>query len=83
METAWTAAVGPTGLFAGGGGGHVDFADGAYIIMAVLMEVTGSQHHWRNTNRVYGPEVHGGGGSTGQSGGSANCYCLVYKIINI
>ena len=72
-RSAWTAAVGPTGLFAGGGGGHVDFADGAYPDNGGA----GGGGHGQNpqnasgeTPGVYGTGGGGGGGSTGQSGGS-------------
>ena len=73
-RSAWTAAVGPTGLFAGGGGGHVDFADGPNPDNGGA----GGGGHGQNpqnatgeTPGVYGTGGGGGGGTpSGQPGGS-------------
>ena len=73
-RSAWTAAVGPTGLFAGGGGGHVDFADGPTPDNGGA----GGGGHGQNpqnatgeTPGVYGTGGGGGGGTpTGLPGGS-------------
>ena len=73
-RSAWTAAVGPTGLFAGGGGGHVDFADGPNPDNGGA----GGGGHGQNPQNATGetPGVYGTGGGgvggtpSGQSGGS-------------
>ena len=65
-RSAWTAAVGPQGYFAGGGGGHVDFADGP----SPDNGGAGGGGHGQNPQNATGetPGVYG----TGGGGGSGN-----------
>ena len=65
-RSAWTAAVGPQGYFAGGGGGHVDFADGPNPDNGGA----GGGGHGQNPENAAGetPGVYG----TGGGGGSGN-----------
>jgi len=73
QRSAWTAAVGPTGLFAGGGGGQVDFPIGP----TPTNGGAGGGGNGRNPNNssgetpgVYGTGGGGGGANPGLSGGS-------------
>ena len=80
-RTAWTNAVGPTGLFAGGGGGQVDFPIGSNPTNGGA----GGGGHGQNpdaptgeTAGVYG--TGGGGGSGNPSGlpGGAGIVIIYY-----
>ena len=68
-RSAWTAAVGPTGLFAGGGGGHVDFPIGANPTNGGA----GGGGHGQNpdapTGETAGVYGTGGGGGSGNPSG--------------
>ena len=80
-RTAWTNAVGPTGLFAGGGGGHVDFADGPSPDNGGAGGGGNGQNPQNATGEtpgIYGTGGGGGGGTPSGKPGGAGIVIIYY-----